>query len=84
MVATRFYPGAQESATSRDSLADLSVSTKGVIATANRSAFALSQSLATPFAVLSLVSMAVTVVTMWFIQKTNFLVKVLSVLFFED
>ena len=31
-------------------LASLSASTKGVIATANRSAFALSQSLATPFA----------------------------------
>src|SRR5207244_11750025 len=36
--------------TSRPSLASLSASTKGVIATANRSAFALSQSLTTPFA----------------------------------
>jgi hypothetical protein len=44
-------------------LASLSASTKGVIATANRSAFALSQSLTTPFAVPLLVSMAVTFVT---------------------
>ena len=48
VAATRFYPGAQESL--RPSLAGLSASTKSVIATANRSAFALSQSLATPFA----------------------------------
>src|SRR5581483_10047155 len=48
VVATRFYPGAQK--TFRSSFASLSASTKGVIASANRSAFTLSQSLATPFA----------------------------------
>ena len=49
MVATRFYPGAQNPDKSK-LLASLSASTKGVIASANRSAFTLSQSLATPFA----------------------------------
>jgi hypothetical protein len=44
-------------------LASLSAPTKGVIASANRSAFTLSQSLTTPFAVPLLVSMAVTFVT---------------------
>jgi hypothetical protein len=70
MGATRFYPGARK--TFRFSLASLSTSTKGVIATANRSAFTLSQSLTTPFAVPLLVSMAVTFVTVWFIPKSKF------------
>lgn len=50
-------------------LASLSASTKGVIATANRSAFTLSQSLTTPFAVPLLVSKTVTFVTLMLIQK---------------
>ena len=53
-------------------LASLSASTKGVIVTANRSAFALSQSLTTPFAVPSLVSKTVIFVTGAFIPKTSF------------
>ena len=53
-------------------LASLSASTKGVIATANRSAFALSQSLTTPFAVPSLVSKAVTLVTGCLYRKQIF------------
>jgi hypothetical protein len=53
-------------------LASLSASTKGVIATANRSAFALSQSLTTPFAVPLLVSKTVTFVTLMLIQKGKF------------
>lgn len=67
----------------RLSLAGFSASTKSVIATANRSAFALSQSLATPFAVSSSVATAVTVVTVWFIPKRNFSIKISCVLFFE-
>ena len=67
-----FLSGRSGIPTNRNSLADLSVSTKGVIATANRSAFALSQSLATPFAVLSSVSMAVTFVTVWLYRKQKF------------
>ena len=51
-------------------LASLSASTKGVIAIANRSAFALSQSLTTPFAVPLLVSKTVIFVTDAFIPKT--------------
>ena len=54
------------------SLASLSASTKGVIASANRSAFTLSQSLTTPFAVPLLVSLAVTFVTLMLIQKRSF------------
>ena len=53
-------------------LASLSASTEGVIATANRSAFALSQSLTTPFAVPSLVSKTVTFVTLMLILKRKF------------
>ena len=63
-------------------LASLSASTKGVIVTANRSAFTLSQSLTTPFAVPSLVSKAVTFVTLRLIPKRNFRVNFLCVLFF--
>jgi hypothetical protein len=64
-------------------LASLSASTKGVIATANRSAFALSQSLTTPFAVPSLVSKTVILVTGVFIPKTIFKINFLGVLFFR-
>jgi hypothetical protein len=64
-------------------LASLSASTKGVIATANRSAFALSQSLTTPFAVPSLVSKTVILVTGVFIPKTIFKINFLCVLFFR-
>jgi hypothetical protein len=65
-------------------LASLSASTKGVIATANRSAFALSQSLTTPFAVPWLVSKTVTFVTLMFIPKTISWVNFLCDLFFEE
>ena len=64
-------------------LADLSASTKGVIATANRSAFALSQSLTTPFAVPLLVSKTVILVTGVFIPKTIFKINFWCVLFFR-
>ena len=64
-------------------LASLSASTKGVIATANRSAFALSQSLTTPFAVPSLVSKTVILVTGVFIPKTIFKINFWCVLFFR-
>jgi hypothetical protein len=48
MVATRFYPGAQK--TFRLSWQAFRLQLRASIATTNRSAFALSQSLATPFA----------------------------------
>src|SRR6266436_3170364 len=47
--ATRFYPGAQEKSFNL-SLASLSASATGVIASTNRSVFALSQSVTTLFA----------------------------------
>ena len=58
-------------------LASLSASTKGVIVTANRSAFTLSQSLTTPFAVPSLVSKTVTFVTLSLIAERIFRVNFL-------
>ena len=48
MVATRFYPGAQK--TFRSSWQAFRLQLRASIASANRSAFTLSQSLATPFA----------------------------------
>jgi hypothetical protein len=54
VVATRFYPGAQK--TFRSSWQAFRHQLRASLATANRSAFALSQSLTTPFAVPSLVS----------------------------
>ena len=48
MVATRFYPGAQK--TFRSSWQTFRPQLRASLATANRSAFALSQSLTTPFA----------------------------------
>jgi len=80
--ATRFYPGARKKSFDLY-LASLSASATGVIATTNRSVFALSQSVTTLFAVPSLVSKAVTFATGRVIPKRNFLVKVLCVLFFE-
>lgn len=62
-------------------LASLSASTKGVIASANRSAFTLSQSLTTPFAVPLLVSKAVTFVTLMLIPKRILRVNFLTVFF---
>src|SRR5438874_7172300 len=73
MVATRFYPGAQK--TFRSSWQAFRLQPRASIASANRSAFTLSQSLTTPFAVPLLVSMAVTFVTLTLIQKTIFRVK---------
>ena len=49
MVATRFYPGAQEKSFDL-SLASLSASATGVIVTTNRSVVTLSQSVTTLFA----------------------------------
>jgi hypothetical protein len=48
MVATRFYPGAQK--TFRSSWQAFRLQLRASLASANRSAFTLSQSLATPFA----------------------------------
>ena len=80
--ATRFYPGAQEKPFGF-SLASLSASATGVIATTNRSVVPLDQNVTTLFAVPSLVSKAVTSATGRLIPKRIFCVKVLCVLFFE-
>jgi hypothetical protein len=81
VVATRFYPGAQK--TFRSSWQAFRLQLRASLATANRSAFALSQSLTTPFAVPSLVSKTVIFVTGAFIPKTNFKINFLCVLFFR-
>src|SRR5260221_9169675 len=81
--ATRFYPGARKKSFDLF-LASLSASTMGVVATANRSAAALSRNLTTPFAIPSSVSKAVTFATGRLIPKRKFLVKVLCVLFFQS
>jgi len=78
--ATRFYPGAQK--TFRSSWQAFRLQLRASLATANRSAFALSQSLTTPFAVPSLVSKTVILVTGVFIPKTIFKINFLGVLFF--
>src|SRR6266850_3896257 len=78
--ATRFYPGARKKSFDF-SLASLSASAMGVIATTNRSVVPLDQNVTTLFAVPSLVSKAVTSATGRLIPKRNFLVKVLCVLF---
>ena len=81
VVATRFYPGAQK--TLRSSWQAFRLQLRASLATANRSAFALSQSLTTPFAVPLLVSKTVILVTGAFIPKTSFRSNFLCVLFFD-
>lgn len=81
VVATRFYPGAQK--TFRSSWQAFRLQLRASLATANRSAFALSQSLTTPFAVPSLVSKTVIFVTGAFIPKTTLGSNFLCVLFFD-
>src|ERR1051325_171473 len=81
MVATRFYPGAQK--TFRSSWQAFRLQLRASIASANRSAFTLSQSLTTPFAVPLLVSKAVTFVTLMLIPKRLFRFNFLCDLFFE-
>jgi hypothetical protein len=70
--------------TFRSFLASLSASATGVLATTNRSVFALFQRVTTLEAVPSLVSKTVTFATGRVIPKTFFLVKVFCVLFSKN
>jgi hypothetical protein len=70
--------------TFRSSLADLSASTKGVIAIANRSAFALSQNLTVPFADPLAGLDGRNLRDGGFIPKRVFSINFLRVLFFEE